>query len=98
MHVQHRRYSAELLPMCVLWENASSNLYRQIREKNVLTLPSIRYIKKLNSALDVETGLTLQTVKYLEARISKMSELDKIGSMPCQNDPSIHDLMDVFTV
>ena len=67
--------------MCVLWENASSNLYQQIREEGVLTLPSLRYIIKLNSALDVETGLTPQTIKYLEARISKMSELDKIGSM-----------------
>ena len=81
MHIQHRRYSPALLSMCVLWENASSNLYQQIREENVLTLPSVRYIKKLNSALDVETGLTPQTIKYLEARISKMTKLDKIGSM-----------------
>ena len=81
MHVQHRRYSSELLSMCVLWENTSSTLYRQICDEGVLTLPSVRYIKKLNSALFVDTGLTQQTIKYLEARVAKLNELEKIGSL-----------------
>ena len=67
--------------MCVLWENTSSTLYRQIRDEGVLTLPSVRYIKKLNSALFVDTGLTQQTIKYLEDRVAKLNELEKIGSL-----------------
>ena len=66
MHTNHRRYSPELLSICVLWENCSSNLSKQIRDGGVLTLPPVRYIKKLTSALNVDTGLTEQTVKYLK--------------------------------
>ena len=40
MHNKHRRYSSGLLSSCVLWENTSPNLYKQIRDENVLTLPS----------------------------------------------------------
>ena len=54
----HRRYSSELLSICVLWENTSSNLHKQIREEGILTLPSQRYIQKLNSAIFMDTGLT----------------------------------------
>ena len=65
MSIQHRRYSPELLSMCVLWENTSSALYKQLREEGVLTLPSTRYIKKLTSALSMDTGLSEEAVKYL---------------------------------
>ena len=47
MHNKHRRYSADLLSTCVLWENTSTNLYKQIREEGHLTIPSLRYIKKV---------------------------------------------------
>ena len=81
MHTNHRRYSPELLSICVLWENCSSNLYKQIRDEGVLTLPSVRYIKKLTSALNVDTGLTEQTVKYLKARLEKLTAAERIGSL-----------------
>ena len=80
MHVQHRRYSPDLLSMCVLWENNSSSLYKPIREEGVLTLPSPRYIRKLNSVLSVDTGFTEQTLRYLKSRIEKLNEREKIGS------------------
>ena len=81
MHLNRRRYSADLLSICVLWENTSTNLYKQIRNEGLITIPSIRYIKKLTSALTVDTGLTDQTIKYLEARIAKLNEREKIGSL-----------------
>ena len=56
MHIKHRRYSADLLSMCVLCENTSSNLYKQIRNEGMLPIPSFRYIKELTSAISVETG------------------------------------------
>ena len=81
MHIKHHRYSVDLLSMCVLWENTSSNLYKQIRNEGMLTIPSFRYIKKLISAITVETGLTDQSIKYLEARIAKLNDREKIGSL-----------------
>ena len=81
MHIKHRRYSADLLSICMLWENTSSNLCKQIPNECMLTIPSFRYIKKLISAISVETGLTDQTVKYLEARIAKLNDREKIGTL-----------------
>ena len=81
MHNKHRRYSADLLSTCVLWENTSTNLYKQIREEGHLTIPSLRYIKKLTSAVSVDTGLTTTGKKYLEARFAKLQEREKIGSL-----------------
>ena len=81
MHVKHRRYSSDLLSMCVLWENSSSNLYKQICEEGVLTIPSPRYVKKLTSAISMDTGLSGETLKYLEARIAKLNDREKVGSL-----------------
>ena len=47
----------------------------------MLTIPSFRYIKKLISAISVETGLTDQSIKYLETRIAKLNDREKIGSL-----------------
>ena len=61
-------------------KNTSSNPYRQIRNEGFLTIPSLRYIKKLTSAITVETGLIDQTMWYLEARITKLKNRKRIGS------------------
>ena len=37
------------------------------------------YIQKLSSAISMDTGLTKQTLKYLEARAAKFNEREKIG-------------------
>lgn len=81
MHDKHRRYSSDLLSSCVLWEDTSSNPYRQIRDENVLTLPSQRYIHHLTSAISVETGLINETLRYLEARVRKLNKREKIGAL-----------------
>ena len=47
MNMKHRRYSPHLLSICVLWENASSSLYKEIQDEGLLIIPSTRYIKKL---------------------------------------------------
>ena len=60
-----RRYSPSLLACSVLWENASPSLYKQIIS-DVITLPSIRHIHRLASAINIDTGLTDSTVKYLK--------------------------------
>jgi hypothetical protein len=37
---QQRRYSLKFLATCVLWENTSPNLYRQLAQEDLITLPS----------------------------------------------------------
>ena len=81
MHSKHRRYSSDLLSICVLWENTSPNLYKQIQTEGVLTLPTQRYIHKLTSAISVDTGLSEHTSRYLKARVAKLGEREKIGAL-----------------
>ena len=50
MNMKYCRYSPDLITsICVLWEKASSSLYKQIRAEVLLAIPSTRYIKKLTS-------------------------------------------------
>ena len=56
-------------------------IYINIRDENVLTLPSQRYIHQLTSAISVDTGLTDETLRYLEARVKKLNEREKIGAL-----------------
>jgi hypothetical protein len=37
-----RRYSLKFLATCVLWENTSPNLYRQLVEDGLMTLPNAK--------------------------------------------------------
>jgi hypothetical protein len=39
---QQRRYSLKFLATCVLWENTSPNLYRQMAAEDLITLPSAK--------------------------------------------------------
>ena len=68
MNLNHRRYSPVLLSFCLLRENASSSLCKQTRDEGLLTILSTRYIKKLTSALYVETGLSLSNTLKLDVK------------------------------
>ena len=70
-----------MLSSCVLWEDTSPNIYKQISDENVLTLPSQRYIHHLTTVISIDTGLTDVTIRYLRARISKLDEREKIGAL-----------------
>ena len=60
------------------WNTISPALYRQLLDEAFLTLPSVRYLKRITSSLSVETGLTNSTIEYLKARLKSLSEWDKI--------------------
>ena len=51
---KRRQYSPNLLSACVLWETTSSALYKKMASDSFLTLPSVRWLKQLTSALTVE--------------------------------------------
>ena len=76
-----RRYSNNMLALGVMWHSYSPNLYRRILKDNVLTLPSVRRIYQLTSSLTVDFELTESTLSYLEAKILKLTEKDKIVNL-----------------
>ena len=55
-----RRYSQALLGMACMWNSSSSSLYKQILNKGVLTLPSIRTINRSVLLLMLILDLTNQ--------------------------------------
>ena len=71
-----RRYSPPLLAMAVLWQQTSPALYDQILSSDVLCLPSVRWVLRLSSALNVDFELTESTIAYLKARLSKLKKKD----------------------
>ena len=71
-----RRYSKELLAMSIIWQNVSPACYRQILGYEVLSLPSVRHVRRLSSSLNVDLELTDSAVAYLTARKSKLSPKD----------------------
>lgn len=74
MNIKHSSYSHDLLSIYVLWHNTYPvYIYKQIRDEDLLTVPSTRYIKELTSALSVETGLTENSIKYLKTRCQRLN-------------------------
>lgn len=53
-----------------MWQNTSPALYRQIKNEGVLTLPTAKYVRRLSSGLDVDSGFEVSdaTRAYLQAR------------------------------
>jgi len=73
-----RRYSSSLTVTAAAWKISSPALYRQITESNTLSLPSSKHLDRLTSQLGTETGLTESSMRYLKARISSLSERERL--------------------
>ena len=71
-----RRYSPSLLAFSMMIQKIS-----QLLHENILTLPSIRRIRQLTSALDSEMKLGETAINYLKARLSKLSSRDSVVSL-----------------
>ena len=48
-----------MLAMAVMWQQVLPATYNQIVSDNVLTLPSVRHLRRLASALDVNLSSTV---------------------------------------
>ena len=66
-----RRYSPSLLAFSMMIQKISPAAYAQLLHENILTLPSVRRIRQLTSALDSEMKLGETEINYLKARLSK---------------------------
>lgn len=74
---KQRRYSSFILTTAMMWQMTSPALYNQILSETVLTLPSVRYLKRLSSALAVSAGLSDETLQYLKVRASSLGPREK---------------------
>ena len=71
-----RRYSSSLLAMAFMWQSISPALYRQVDSDGVLTLPSVKHVRALTSAVGADLKLTDPARKYLQTRFSKLKPDD----------------------
>ena len=77
-----RRYSPELLAMCALIQSISPACYKQLHRDSFLTLPCPGHLKRLSSAINVDTmTLSESCVAYITARYKKISELERLVSV-----------------
>ncbi len=72
-----RRYSTSFLFSALGWQKSSPNLYRQLINEGILTLPSISYLKHLGSTFSLESGFSSSTVSYLKERTKHLTEREK---------------------
>ncbi|CAB4056593.1 unnamed protein product [Lepeophtheirus salmonis] len=57
-----QRTSSRLLAIASLWQNTSPPLYNQLCASGVIILPSIKYLKKLSSAFNIDGRITDEIV------------------------------------
>jgi hypothetical protein len=68
----------DLLACAAMWQSVSPALYRQILDEDIVSLPSVSYIKRLSASLHTQTGMSLSTKNYLKARINELTNQERI--------------------
>ena len=74
---KQRRYSPGLLACAMMWQNTSTALYKLLLSEKVLCLPSIRHLKRLSKAIEVDTGVNDTTIRYLKARAKNLNTFQR---------------------
>jgi len=72
-----KNYSADLLSLSVLWEKTSPALYKSMLKENLITLPSVRHLQRLSSAISVETGFDEKSIAYIKTRTKSLTDKEK---------------------
>ena len=77
-----RRYSPSLLATACLLQRMSPTCYKQMYKDAFLTLPSPDYLRRLCSAVDLDTlTISESTIAYLKARFQKLPERERLISV-----------------
>jgi len=76
-----RRYSTSLLWSSLKWLKTSTALYKILLHENVLTLPSIGYLKEISSSFALQSGLSPAALAYLRERVKVLSPEEKLVSL-----------------
>ncbi|XP_043198377.1 uncharacterized protein LOC122368484 [Amphibalanus amphitrite] len=78
---KRRRYSTTLMSTAVVWSRTSPRLYEDMRSSGLLVLPHRVTLRRLTSALSVQEGLEIGTIKYLEMRVAKLSPRERLVNL-----------------
>ena len=65
--------ATELMSTALVWSRTSPRLCEDMRSSGLLILPHRVTLRRLTSALSVQDGLEIGTIKYLEMRLAKLS-------------------------
>jgi hypothetical protein len=69
---KQRRYTSFLLATAMMWQMTSPALYNQLLGEHIITLPCVRQLKRLSSALTVDGTLSDSTPSYLKMRLGNL--------------------------
>lgn len=76
-----RRYSTSFLWSCLKWMKTSPALYKVLLHEQLITMPSIGYLKEISSAFSLQSGLSPATLAYLQERVKPLAPQEKIVSL-----------------
>ena len=71
------RYRPEFVWTALSWMKTSPALYRVLQTDGLLTLPTMRYLKRISSSFSLETGLSTGVISYLKTRCASLSQEQK---------------------
>lgn len=73
-----RRYSSSLIGNAIVWDRTSPQLYDMIYNSGMLCLPHSRTLRRLTSALQVNSGINSSTMAYLEMRVKSLPARERL--------------------
>ncbi len=73
-----RKYSSDLLAASMIWKTTSPNLYGQLLQEKVLTLPSLSHLRRLSQMFTTDIGMTKAALTYISMRIKDLMGMEKI--------------------
>ena len=76
-----RRYSASLLTVACMLERTSPACYRQLLREGILTLPSVKHLRRLTSAIKPDFNLSETALAYIRAKYKKLKSHQKTISL-----------------
>ena len=76
-----RKYSSSYLAFAIMSHKISTAAYKHLQSEDILTLPSIRRLRQLTTAIDSDLKLGETATNYLKARNSKLVPKDCIVSL-----------------
>ena len=71
-----RHYSPSLLVFSSIWKAASTSCYRQMLQSNVLTLPSLSTLYRINNILSLRSTEE-EITKYFQLKIQKLTDIER---------------------
>ena len=70
-------YSSSFVWTALTWMKTSPALYKMLLQDNLVTLPSLSYLKRISSAFSLESGLSTDVISYLQTRFNKLDSNQK---------------------